>query len=175
MRLHYAGHCPHPYFSTVILCAVTALAGCSQTTTQAPLTTSSLPDSAKTEVSPTPVGPRQQPSYTWNGNTARTATGAVPPPQSPDLQWHASRRPSFDAGRTTIGMTQPPRAPLPASAPAVTGSLGAGRLVEVQQGDTLYSIARRNNVSVAALVDANRLTSPSIQAGQRLALPASAR
>lgn len=44
--------------------------------------------------------------------------------------------------------------------------------VTVQRGDTLYSIARRCDVDVNALAQANRLSSPSsIDPGQRLTMP----
>jgi murein DD-endopeptidase MepM/ murein hydrolase activator NlpD len=46
--------------------------------------------------------------------------------------------------------------------------------VIVRRGDTLYGIARANNVSVGALKQANGLTSNTIQPGQALSLPGSA-
>lgn len=52
-------------------------------------------------------------------------------------------------------------------------SYGASQ-VTVRSGDTLYSIARRNNVTVEALKRANGLTTNSIQVGQTLALPGGA-
>ena len=44
----------------------------------------------------------------------------------------------------------------------------------MQPGETLYSIAQRHGVAVAALKDANGLTSDSVRPGQRLVLPADA-
>lgn len=42
----------------------------------------------------------------------------------------------------------------------------------VQAGDTLYGIARRHNVPIRAVIDANRLEPPyALQPGQRLTLP----
>jgi len=59
-----------------------------------------------------------------------------------------------------------------ASAPASTGRPGASTLV--QRGDTLYSIARRNGVSVADMARWNGLQPPyTIYPGQRLALSGS--
>jgi len=49
---------------------------------------------------------------------------------------------------------------------------GSGR-VTVQSGDTLYGIARRHSVSVAAIKSANNLTSNTIRPGQSLILPGS--
>ncbi len=49
---------------------------------------------------------------------------------------------------------------------------GAGRLVEVEPGDTAFSIARRNGVSVAVLVEANDLSAPyAILIGQKIIIP----
>ncbi len=45
------------------------------------------------------------------------------------------------------------------------------RHIEVKVGDTLFSIARRHNVSVQALMEANQLTDTQIALGQRLQLP----
>jgi murein DD-endopeptidase MepM/ murein hydrolase activator NlpD len=49
-----------------------------------------------------------------------------------------------------------------------------GESVEVQPGETLYSIGRRYGVSAAAIKDANGLTSDTVRPGQRLTLPAGA-
>jgi murein DD-endopeptidase MepM/ murein hydrolase activator NlpD len=49
-----------------------------------------------------------------------------------------------------------------------------GDMVEVQQGETLYSIAQRHGVAVAAIRDANGLSSDHVRPGQRLMLPADA-
>jgi len=46
-----------------------------------------------------------------------------------------------------------------------------GDTVEVQSGDTLYSISRRHNVSVAEMMQLNNLSSPNLKLGQRLYLP----
>lgn len=50
--------------------------------------------------------------------------------------------------------------------------LTACGVVRVQKGDTLYSIARRENVSVRSLIEKNRLKPPyKIYPGQRLIVP----
>ena len=47
----------------------------------------------------------------------------------------------------------------------------AGTMVTVLPGETLYQVAKRNGVSVAALMQVNRLRSPVVQTGQQLAMP----
>src|SRR3954466_5423619 len=64
-------------------------------------------------------------------------------------------------------------APLPhaAGAPAGPGP-GCGGSFTAARGDTLYSIARRGETSVAELVQENRLGRPTaLAAGQALAIP----
>ncbi len=58
------------------------------------------------------------------------------------------------------------------SLPALNRPEQPGHAVTVRSGDTLYGIARRHGVSIAALMSVNGLTSPSIWPGQRLELPA---
>ncbi|MEO1149853.1 MAG: peptidoglycan DD-metalloendopeptidase family protein [Pseudomonadota bacterium] len=66
------------------------------------------------------------------------------------------------------------------TAPSVTSAAPSYReviardvLYTVAAGDTLYSIARRHNVAVQAITEANRLSSPfSLAIGQQLLLPA---
>ena len=50
----------------------------------------------------------------------------------------------------------------------------SGDAIEVQQGETLYSISRRTGVPVAAIKDANGLSSDAVRPGQRLFMPAGA-
>jgi len=64
-------------------------------------------------------------------------------------------------------------APQPAAAPA---AMPVGSTVDtvyvVQRGDTAYAVARRFDVPVKAIVDANNLQPPfGVQAGQRLTIP----
>lgn len=46
-----------------------------------------------------------------------------------------------------------------------------GESIQVQQGDTLYSLSRRHGVSVAELMEVNSLNNPNLAIGQRLYLP----
>jgi len=48
---------------------------------------------------------------------------------------------------------------------------GPGKRVRVKQGQTLYSIARDNHVSVSSLITANRLRGTTVYPGQRLKIP----
>ena len=47
----------------------------------------------------------------------------------------------------------------------------AGTMVTVLPGETLYQVAKRNGVSVAALMQVNHLRSPVVQSGQQLTMP----
>ena len=55
--------------------------------------------------------------------------------------------------------------------PTAPDGAGQRQMIEVREGDTLYALAARNRVSVAALMQANNLTTPRIVPGQRLLLP----
>lgn len=62
-----------------------------------------------------------------------------------------------------------------AKAVPVTTVPGQGHLIEVQQGDTLSSIARQYRVSISELMTVNNLQSPILRPGQKIALPAGKR
>lgn len=53
--------------------------------------------------------------------------------------------------------------------------IGGGTTIEVQQGDTIYGLAKRHNVSISELMSANHLQKPMIRPGQKLVLPAAHR
>lgn len=78
------------------------------------------------------------------------------------------------AGRSTTSSAQP-RATVTRSAPTRRSSSGspgtASRVHTVQRGDTLYSIARRYNTTVARLRSANGISGDVIRPGQRLTIP----
>lgn len=68
--------------------------------------------------------------------------------------------------RQVVGAQSPSGYPIPDANVA-----GANGTVTVRGGDTLYSIARSNNVSVGAIQQANGLSGTNISVGQRLVMP----
>jgi len=70
------------------------------------------------------------------------------------------------------GARPAPRGPAAKPQPR-PASAGPGSSIVVVKGDTLYGLARRHGVTVAALVQANNLpTDAKIKAGQTLVIPA---
>ena len=65
-------------------------------------------------------------------------------------------------------------APIAAPAATVSAPVVSGNSYAVKAGDSLWKIAKANNVSVAALKQANNLTSDALKLGQKLAIPAAA-
>ena len=92
----------------------------------------------------------------WNGNAGDVTTGALPAYAYPPPRGWQSPRPMRPALPPTAGYAR-------------------GRIIEVQEGDTLYSLSRRHGVAVSELIDANRLDRAEIEVGQRLELPPNAR
>lgn len=100
--------------------------------------------------------------YNWNGNHERLQAGAAQsPPTTPvsNMKW----KPSPVAG--------PKSAQLPMSR-APLNRAAAGREIIVGPGDTLYSLATKHDVTMAGLMQANHLNSPTIKVSQHLVLPA---
>ena len=58
-----------------------------------------------------------------------------------------------------------------ASAAPSTGTVDSGNLYVVKSGDSLWKIARHQNVTVAALKQANSLNGDSLKVGQKLHIP----
>ena len=56
------------------------------------------------------------------------------------------------------------------TAPTTSAPAASGNTYTVQKGDTLYSIAKKNGVSLAALIEANDITSNIIYVGQVISL-----
>lgn len=116
------------------------------------------------------------PSYE-RSNGVRAA--ALPPPSAPPA---ATPRYETNRGYETRSadaapVYQPPRArynPEPRPAPSMQATSSRGDSVTVERGDTLYGIARRNGVTVNALMAANGLNSANIRPGQTLLLPGGA-
>jgi len=76
---------------------------------------------------------------------------------------------------TLAGCGTSSRAPVSelGSGSSASGPAGPGEYI-VQRGDTLYKISRANNVSVSQLMSLNKLSSPSLEVGQRLRVSTSA-
>ena len=93
------------------------------------------------------------------GNTGRSDN----PGYDPNARW---QQPS----PFITGAGAPPR---PTGTPAAhTPARPAGpHVVEVREGDTLYSISRNHRVPLHDIVVANRLTSDRIEVGQRIVIP----
>ncbi len=60
----------------------------------------------------------------------------------------------------------------PATAVAAAAPAAKGQLIEIQQGDTLYGLSKRHQVSINELMQVNELKSPNLRLGQKLYLPA---
>lgn len=106
----------------------------------------------------------QAPASNPYGQAATNPYGAVP--QTPAANPYGS----YEQPQTS---TTPPASPY-SSPPAYSGGAaagGSGRTVTVKSGDTLTSIARRNNTSISALRSANTLSGDLIRIGQKLNLP----
>ena len=103
----------------------------------------------------------------------------VPPDPYKNIRYKGGRdpatgvAPNFNgemSGPVSTPMKVPRMVAAPPAAPAPVVPDAA--IIEVQAGDTLFGIARRHKVSVAGLMQANKITSPTIAPGQKLLLPA---
>ena len=121
-----------------------------------------------------------------NGPVARADDDeemARPVPADPykGIQYRGGRDPVTGAAPNLEGQMPAPPAP-PASvrkagsrtrvAGSATSATASGLRIQVQSGDTLTSLAGKHQVTVAALMQANALSTPKIVAGQTLVLPA---
>jgi murein DD-endopeptidase MepM/ murein hydrolase activator NlpD len=109
------------------------------------------------DVSDTGRGYAPAPGTTGAGERVASARGYELPP-GPSYAPTSERYPGPPIERTPLG---PPAA--------------GGESIQVQQGDTLYGIARRHGVSISALIEVNGLRhGASVKPGQQLLLPAGA-
>jgi murein DD-endopeptidase MepM/ murein hydrolase activator NlpD len=92
------------------------------------------------------------------------------PPGSPSQQY--ANLPAAQPGYVA-SVAPAPKAPRAVANPAMTAPRPAakGQQVEVQAGDSLYTIAKRNNVMISELMAVNELANPTIKPGQKLFLP----
>jgi murein DD-endopeptidase MepM/ murein hydrolase activator NlpD len=65
-------------------------------------------------------------------------------------------------------------APISGGGTKVAALHESGDMIEVREGDTLYSLSRRHQVSVADLMSTNQLSGTAIKPGQKLYLPGGA-
>jgi LysM repeat protein len=100
------------------------------------------------------------------------AATAAPPPLTPT----GTPAPSATPAPTTAPTAAPSATPAPTTAPTATAqpAAPAQRKYTVEAGDTLRSIATKFDVSVQAIIDANKLTpqeADSLRVGQELIIP----
>lgn len=170
------------------LLSATALAGCSADLARFDMASASFnSDAPRARTAPTP-------SEGLRRGGEQPLSDAVPPPPSQPYSYspapYAPPAPVRQAGLPEPimrdappprrGADQPrreataPRAPI-AHARAGGGDTAGQRTIDVQQGDTIYGLAKRHKVSISELMSANNLSSPMIRPGQKLALPGAAR
>jgi murein DD-endopeptidase MepM/ murein hydrolase activator NlpD len=125
-------------------------------------------------------GPSAPPRGAGLGDAGR---GYTPAPYSP-TPYAATPAPyTGSADRVANARDYPPAPPAADPAPAADRYAGRpmdrpraaarGETIQVQQGDTLYGIAKRYGVSISALIEVNGLAHGStIKPGQQLVLPA---
>lgn len=135
------------------------------------------------------IGRFDFPVMGYNSPSQQT-TGAVPPPlPSVPMRQNAGVAPPPPvvaapadnvsvaplpgaAARPVAALPPPPvNQAAPKLAPAAPVPPAGAQTVEVQQGDSIYAIARRHGISIAELMSANSLTNPTIRPGQRLIVP----
>lgn len=156
--------------------SLAAMAGCASNSTEpaAPRAQLGTPQSSQPPVEasdydrpqpwPAAGGPAAQGAPAYQPVAASPATQPLAPLQSPQPARVTSMRPI-----QTPAASERPATPSRAS-PAASADATA-RTIDVQQGDTLYGIARRHKVKVEQLMAVNNLTSPNIAVGQKLVLP----
>jgi murein DD-endopeptidase MepM/ murein hydrolase activator NlpD len=114
-------------------------------------------------------------------------SGNVPPLRSDPP---TSRFAAPAGARQAMAMTTPPPAavaPVPSVPAAPAGPLArarttdpvstppSGNVIEVQPGDSLFSLSKRHRVSISELMSLNGLSSPALKPGQKLTLPSGRR
>ncbi len=169
-----------------LILAVASLAGCSADVTRFDSSSFSLNDPPETGSNPVPSEPVRTSSLSDNQSVDRVpprgpyGAGAssvevanlsdAPPDRSYAPPPSYQPPPAYQAkpfNRTPReGSANRPSAPLHAA------PVAKGEMIEVQPGDTLYSLSRRHHVSLTELTSVNNLNNPSIKPGQKLYLPA---
>jgi len=124
--------------------------------------------------------PPAQPGQPGAGSTYSVASGdtffSIARLHSTSIAQLQAANPRVDPNRLQIGqrLNVPGTAAQQAAAPSQLPPPSAATSYQVVSGDTLSSIARRHNTSVAALQRANGLSSDTLQIGQSLLIPSAA-
>jgi murein DD-endopeptidase MepM/ murein hydrolase activator NlpD len=120
--------------------------------------------------------PATDTSNEWPNSGPRTdAEGRLVPPSSAQGVKVASLQEAPVPSATTTYPTRFPEAPADRVKPVrleANAPYAGGEVIEVQQGDTLYTISKRYRVPISALMDVNFLKNPNVKPGQKLVLPA---
>lgn len=182
---------PGALFSALTLAL--SVAGCSADVGRFDFPTFNLNGKSDTTSSlPTPSEPMMSGgSFAQSSNTLSSGGGTYVPPRGRSSSGgvevaalsepaaanapttHYDARPTFGSQpyqQPRASYQPPPTAPARASTHRAT-AVAAGGTIEVQRGDTLFALARRNNVTVKDLMAANNLSSPTLRPGQSLRLP----
>ncbi len=97
------------------------------------------------------------------------AYNAPPPAAEKSIQVAALPPPAPEPVAVRAQRAAP--APVTSFAPPPVDPMERGQDIEVKRGDTLYGIAKRENVSLNELMRVNGLTTPVLKPGQKLSLP----
>jgi len=143
------------------IAVVLAAAGCS-----ADVTRFSLGSVGTTGAIPTPLATTKAPALSL-GLQRETPL----PPVSRSDDYKVVGR---DYGLPPASQPPPAQYVAPVLEPSIAAPPPSSETVEVQAGDTIYGIARRHGIAVAAIKQLNGLKSHTLRPGQRLALPAKA-
>jgi murein DD-endopeptidase MepM/ murein hydrolase activator NlpD len=168
---------PRDLVRRLLLAVVIPAGGCSADVTRFNYPALGVTDngaSRTTGALPTPSEP------VWQRG-AGSGAGLTPPPRGAGLsdapgEDRAAARPPAEPDQRGQPIVERAPAPLPSPREGERQRIAAsGETIEVQRGETLYSIARRYGVSIGALIELNGLgDGTALKPGQRLALPAGA-
>lgn len=119
--------------------------------------------------------PGDSSSYAAPSSAQDTRMAALPPPRdtAAEGKYNYRREPELRESQQRAAPSYAPTSQRSAGASSTIP--GPGPTIEVQQGDTLTSIAKQHRVSVSELMSVNNLQSPVVRPGQKLALPAGKR